>query len=184
MSHDMYCYNIMSCYRRADARDRAFDAGWYADAQALALSLTPDDVWRAAGVLSALSPRKRWPQNVIIARRSLETGIAQGNMPMHNAIAQRVIDGNHPLDVMKGDKTRSFTEAIATGGKGMIATIDCHAHDIAMGRVFPEKERKIGKRVYREMAAAYRECAEYTGESVNAIQAITWVAWRKERGIA
>lgn len=183
MSHDTYCHNIMSVYRRASAQVREDNARWYAQAQGIALELSPDNVWRGAGVISALSPLKKWELNVRYARESFATGIAQGNMPMHNAIAQRILDGEHPLDVMRGDKTRSFAEAIATGGKGNIATIDRHAHDIAMGRVFTDKERKIGKRVYREMAAAFSECAEYTGESVNGIQAITWVVWRTEKGI-
>lgn len=183
MSHDTYCYNIMSVYRRATPDVREASARWYADAQALALELSPGDVWRGAGVLSALSPLKKWELNVHIARVSFSTGIAQGNIGQHNEKAQRILDGEFALDVMRGDKTRSFAEAIATGGKGEIATIDRHAHDIAMGRAFTDKTRKIGKRVYREMAAAFRECAEYTGESVNGIQAITWVVWRTEKGI-
>lgn len=183
MDHDRYCLNIMRCYRRATIAERVESAEWYAQARDLALELSPGDVWRGAGVLSALSPLKKWPLNVTIARRSFETGIAQGNIGQHNEKAQRILDGEFALDVLNGDKTRSFAEAIATGGKGNIATIDRHAHDIAMGRVFTDKERKIGKRVYRDMAAAFAECAEYTGESVNGIQAITWVVWRKEKGI-
>lgn len=182
MSHDTYCLNIMRCYRRADPTARIANALWYADAQRVALELSPGDVWRGAGVLSALSPMKEWKLNVRIARASFDTGIAQGNVGQHVVKAQRILDGEYAMDVLNGDKTRSFAEAIATAGNGKIATIDRHAHDIAMGRVFTDKERKIGKRIYRDMAAAYLECAEYTGESVNAIQAITWVQWKKEKG--
>lgn len=172
----------MSTYRRALFCERVAPS-WYVMAQGIALELSPNDVWRGAGVLSALSPLKKWDLNVRIARISFSTGIAQGNIGQHNEKAQRIINGEHPLDVMRGDKTRSFAEAIATGGNGHIATIDRHAHDIAMGQVYTDKTRKIGKRVYRDMAAAYAECAEYTGNSVNQIQAITWVAWRREKGI-
>jgi hypothetical protein len=180
-----YLANILACYARATDAERANGASWYSEhAHGIALELSPNDVWIGAGVLSALSPLKNWNINVRIARLSFETGIAQGNMPMHNAIAQRILDGEHPLDVMRGDKTRSFAEAIATGGNGSIATIDRHAHDIAMNSTeFTDKTRKIGKRVYREMAAAYSEAADSLDISVNAIQAITWVAWRREKGI-
>jgi hypothetical protein len=181
--HDTYCYNIMAVYRRALPSERAASLRWYADAQEIAEELSPGDVWRGAGVISALSPLKKWELNVRIARMSFETGIAQGNIGQHNEKAQRILDGEFALDVLNGDKTRSFAEAIATGGNGEIATIDRHAHDIAMGRVFTDATRKIGKRVYRDMAAAYRECAEYAGESVNGMQAITWVVWRREKGI-
>lgn len=177
-----YAVNIMSTYRRAWLCELVKGTRWYADAHALALELSPEDVWRGAGVISALSPFKQWPVNVAIARKSFQTGIATGNMPGHNLIAQKILDGAHPFDVMGGDKTRSFAEAIATAGNGTIATVDRHAHDIAMGRVFTDKERKIGKRLYRDMAAAYREVSDYTGMSVNAIQAITWVTWKREKG--
>lgn len=183
MTHDTYCYNIMSVYRRATATERATEREWYATARDIALELSPGDVWRGAGVLSALSPLKKWELNVTLARNAFNTGIASGNIGQHNAKAQRILDGEFTLDVLRGDKTRSFAEAIATGGMGSIATIDRHAHDIAMGEVFTDKTRKIGKRVYREMAAAFSECAEYAGEGVNAMQAITWVVWRNEKGI-
>lgn len=183
MSHDTYCLNIMRTYRRATDSERVENAIWYRNARDIALELSPGDVWRGAGVLSALSPLKKWDLNVRIARQSFATGIAQGNIGQHNEKAQRILDGEYALDVLRGDKTRSFAEAIATGGMGSIATIDRHAHDIAMGRVFTDQTRKIGKRIYRDMAAAYSECAEYAGESVNGMQAITWVVWRREKGI-
>lgn len=174
-----YAVNIMSTYRRAT--DDVLARDWYGEAHALALELSPNDVWRGAGVISALSPLKKWELNVRYARNAFATGIASGNMPMHNGIAQRILDGEHPLDVMRGDKTRSFAEAIATAGNGTIATIDRHAHDIAMAQVFTDKTRKIGKRVYRDMAAAYREVADYLDMSVNRIQAITWETWILEK---
>lgn len=178
-----YAVNIMSTYKRATPSELLDGIGWYARARDLALELTPDNVWIGAGVLSALSPFKRWDINVRIARVSISTGIAQGNMPMHNAIAQKVIDGVPTLDAINGPKTRSFAIAIATGGNGAIATIDRHAYDIAMAKIHTDKERKINKTVYREMAAAYQECGDYLGIAVNDIQAITWVTWKREKGV-
>jgi hypothetical protein len=177
-----YAVNIMSVWKRAPEETRAYD--WYGEAQSLASDMAGGDVWRGAGVISALSPRKRWPLNVRIARTSFETGIAYGNMPMHNAIAQRILDGEFTLDVMRGPKTRSFAIAIATAGNGEIATIDCHAHDIAIGRVCKESERNINKTTYNAMAEAYREVADYLGIAVNRVQSVTWDWWRIERGIA
>lgn len=177
-----YAVNIMQVWRRAAEDARAHD--WYGEAQALARTLANGDVWRGAGVLSALSPRKRWNQNIIIARRSFETGIAQGNMPMHNAIAQRILDGEFALDVIRGPKTHSFAIAIATAGNGEVATIDCHAHDIAMGKRMRENERNINKGNYNAMATAYREVADYLGIGVNHVQAVTWVQWKLENNLS
>lgn len=175
--------NIVSVYDRATDAEREAGMAWYNIAHDFALSLDPNNVWRAAGVIAALSPNKQWNVNVAIARKSFETGIVSGSFGVMNSQGQRIFDGEHPLDVLNGDKVRSFCEAIATNGNGTIATVDRHAHDIAMGRVFTEKERKIGKVLYRTMAMHYSEAAKEVGVSVNQIQAITWVRWRNEKGI-
>lgn len=184
-----YAVNIMRVWRAAAPEDIAKGRAWYADAQRLAAEIADGDVWKGAGVLSAFSPRQPWPINVRNARAALAWGTAAGHYPrLHTRqqvkSADRIIRGAHPLDVFKGDKTRSFAEAIATGGHGTIATIDRHAHDIAMGHSdFTDDNRKIGKVKYREMAAAYAEVADYVGESVNIVQAGTWEAWRRTKGV-
>lgn len=177
-----YAVNIQACYRRAWLCEQINGIAWYPRAQALALELSPNDVWRGAGVISALSPMKRWPINVVLARNAFETGRVTGHMGRECAKAQAILDGAHPLDVLGGDKTRSFAIAIATGGNGSIATIDRHAHDIAMARVFTDKTRSIGKRKFAAMSDAFREVAEYNGITVNALQAVTWVTWKREKG--
>lgn len=166
------------------ARDSEVSEGmvWYVNANALALELSPNDVWRGAGVIAALSPFKEWKDNVRLARNAFATGIASGNMGVHNGIAQRILDGEHPLEVMRGDKTRNFTAAIALSGNHPIATIDRHAHDIAFNRIFTDKERKINKSLYRELAGAYDEASDLVGCTVNQLQAITWVAWKRRKG--
>jgi hypothetical protein len=178
-----YAVNIAACYRRALPSEQYAGSIWYQNAHNLALSLSPNDVWKGAGVIAALSPLKQWSVNERLAINAFRTGIASGNMPAHNAIAQDILDGMHPLDRMRGDKTRNFTMAIATGGHSSVATIDRHAHDIAMAQVFTDKTRKIGKRKYRDMAAAYLECADYFGIPVNAMQATTWITWKREKGV-
>lgn len=178
-----YSENIAACFARATADDNAAGMVWYNEAHNLALELSPNNVWRGAGVIAALSPLKTWNLNVRLARNAFDTGIVSGHISIHTAYAQRILDGEHPLDVMRGDKTRNFATAIATNGKANIATIDRHAFDIAMNQVFTDKTRKIGKRIYRDMAAAYSVAANEAGISVNQIQAITWITWRREKGI-
>lgn len=183
-----YVGNILECYDRATDAERANGGAWYVEAQALAVDMA-GDAWVGAGVLAALSPMQGWDINVRQARRACEAGTALGHSPaLHTKamtnLADRILKGEHPLDVLKGDKTRAFAAAIATGGKSDIATIDRHAHDIAVASLdFTDNTRKIGKRLYREMAAAYSEAAAIAGISVNEMQAITWVVWRREKGI-
>ncbi len=176
-----YVENIISVYLRATDSQYWDGMEWYNDAHHLAHSLSPNDIWRGAGVIAALSPMKQWPENVRLARIAFETGKATGHIGTHVEYAQRILDGEHPLAVMNGDKTRNFCEAIATNGMSKTATIDRHAHDIAMFKVFTDKARKIGKRLYRDMASAYGEAAELAGISVNQMQAVTWVTWKESK---
>lgn len=175
--------NILSCYSRGTFDQIRTGAAWYDEAHDLALELSPGDVWRGAGVIAAFSPLQQWELNVRNARNAFRTGIATGHTKQMCGQAQRILDGEHPLDVLGGDKTRAFAAAIADPHRSTIATIDRHAHDIAIGRVFTEKERKIGKRTFRELAHAYTLASRELGFSVAQTQAITWVIWRAEKGI-
>ena len=181
-----FAENVVACLERATPQEYADGMAWYSVAHDFARSLD-SDAWRAAGVIAALSAQKEWKLNMRIAARAYETGIVTGNTGVQNDKAQRILDGSFTPDeilaILNGDKTTQFCSAIATNGESDIAVIDRHAHDIAMGRVFDNKERKIGKRLYRTMAAHYSEAAKECGISVNQIQAITWVRWRNEKGL-
>lgn len=179
-----YAENVVSVYRRASDAEHAEGMTWYNEAYNLAVSLSPGDPWRGAGVIACYSPLTPWWRNVELATDSLTSGVARRDfLPVMSAQAQRILDGEHPLDVLGGDKVRAFASAIATNGASDVATIDRHAHDIAMGRVFTDAERKIGKRLFRVMSAHYREAAAEVGIRTAQIQAITWVVWRREKGI-
>lgn len=171
----------MSVYRRALFCEIVNGTGWYARARDLALELSPDDVWRGAGVIAALSPMKEWSLNVRLARDAFATGKATGHFGGQCAKANRIMAGENPLDVLGGKKTLSFCEAIATGGRGEIATIDGHAYDAAMGKSHAWETRRINKGDFDTIASAYREVADYLGIAVNDLQAIVWVAWKREK---
>ena len=177
--HTIYVNNILATYARATTDEKIEGLNWYSDAHDLARELSPDDVWRGAGVIAALSPMKAWSTNKSLAIRAFDTGVVTGHTGPNNLIAQRILDGEYPLDVMGGDKTRAFTAAIATNGVTDFVTIDRHAHDVALFMAYTDDTRKIGKRVYREMSAAYTEAADIVGISVCQMQAVTWVAWKR-----
>lgn len=180
-----YADNILAVYARATDAERADGASWYRMAHDIAVDIANGDAWKGAGVIAAFSPMQKWDINVRNARNAFATGIATGHTKAMCAIAQRILDGEYAMDVLKGDKTRAFCAAIATAGESDIATIDRHAHDIAVNSLdFTDSTRNIGKRLYREMADAYAIAATSAGISVNAMQAITWVVWRREKGIA
>lgn len=179
-----FAENVVACLDRATPDEREAGMLWYPNAHDFALYLDTD-VWRAAGVIAALSAQKEWRLNMRLAMLAYETGIVKGNTGSQNDKAQRILDGNYSPDeilaILNGDKTRQFCNAIATAGNSDIAVIDRHAHDIAMGRVFDNDKRVIGKRLYRIMAMHYGEAAKECGISVAQIQAITWVTWKREK---
>lgn len=179
-----YAANILAVYARATDAEREHGTDWYREAYHIAADIANGDVWKGAGVIAALSPRVRWDINIRNARNAFSTGIVTGHTKAMCAIAQRILDGEDAMVALKGDKTRAFCAAIATAGKSDIATIDRHALEIALSKVYSDKDRpNIGKRLYREMAAAYSEAAGIAGISVNEMQAITWIVWRREKGI-
>ena len=180
---DFTVTNIVYWFLAAREDEIAAGMEWYREAHALALELSPGDVWRGAGVIAAFSPLTPWTQNVILARRLFENGGTLDGGTMGNSIraAERIYAGEHTLDVLKGDKTRAFASAIADPDGSTIATIDRHAYNIAKGELDPNP--KVGKRVFRALSDAYVEAAELCGTSVAQIQAITWVAFRRHKGV-
>jgi hypothetical protein len=177
-----FAVNIMAAYKRATPAEIADGTGWYARAREIALEISPDDVWRGAGILATLSPMKEWSENVRLARLAVATGKATGNVPSATGPCQKILDGMSWDDAMKGPKTRSFCIAIATAGRGEVATIDAHAHDAAMAQSHAWAARPtITKGTFNAMDAAYREVAEYLGLAVNDLQAIVWVVWKREK---
>lgn len=181
-----FVMNILAMYLRATDAEVASGMSWYDDAHALALDLTGGDAWKGAGVIAAFSPLTPWDRNVFLARTLFENGGVMEGGTLKNSInaAVRIYNGEHTLDVLRGDKVRAFASAIADPANSTIATIDRHAYDIAMGAYHTDDTRKIGKRVFRELSDAYCEAAELAGISVAQMQAITWVAHRRIKGIA
>lgn len=174
-----YAVNIMTVYKSALFCERLKGEGWYARARDLALELYPDDVWRGAGVLATMSPMKEWSENIRLARLAVATGKATGNVPNATGPCQKILDGMSWDDAMNGPKTRSFCIAIATAGRGEVATIDAHAYDAAHFQSHLWATRRINKGDFDAIASAYREVGDYLGLAVNDLQAIVWVAWKR-----
>jgi hypothetical protein len=178
--------NILRVYRSATDAQLAEGIRWYDDAHTLAVALDPSNVERSAGVIAALSPLTPWGRNVAMATRAYADGFASGGMPSSLNKADRILNGEAPLDVVgKGPKVRNFYLNIldpsnANGG----VTVDRHAFDIAVGRVTDDETRGIlgRKGMYDHFADMYREAAKIAGIGSAQMQAVTWVVWRQTAG--
>lgn len=171
--------NILNVLNQASDAEYIAGTYWYREANELALDLAgTGGVKMAAGVIAALSPRMPWGRNKELAVRAFADGHASGTLGNSVRAADRILAGEDPLDVLKGDKVRSFYLNIM--GDTDAVTVDRHALEVYLGKRFADKDRpSIGKRLYREASDAYREAADIAGDTPRDVQAITWLVWRR-----
>lgn len=179
--------NILSVYRSADPASVSAGMTWYNAAHDYAIYLDPENVERAAGIIAALSPMNSWTNNKRKAALVYVNGCAAGAGLYSNvAKADRILAGEHPLDVLGGRKVTSFYLSIVDPESTVAEpVIDRHAHDIALGRVTDDsvRQRLGGKGYYDTFAAAYVRAAKRVGITPKQLQAVTWVEWRNRVGI-
>jgi hypothetical protein len=174
---------VLRTFRAATAAQLSEGHDWYDQAHDLAAQLDPHDPRRAAGVLAALSPRVAWPRNVELARRAYAEGRASGVLGTSCRAADAILGGAHPLDVLRGPKTRAFFTLIDDPHHPSMVCVDRHGIDVAVGRKLPEAQRSawfpLARRgLYEEFAACYRRAALIADVRPSQMQAVTWLAWR------
>lgn len=184
--------NIIAVFDQATVAELSEGMAWYNDAHALAKAISPDNVEAGAGVIAALSPLMQWDRNMMLAVRAFEDGVASGAMPASCDKANQIMAGAHPLSVLGGDKVRNFYSTIADPAENRSVVIDRHAFDVAVGRVTDDKTRGIlgRKGAYASYAITYRRAARMIEKrdgiayTPGQLQAITWCAWRRMKGIS
>lgn len=168
--------SILSVYRRATHDDVMAGMTWYPDAHLIAREA--GDIRKGAGIISALSPRMPWNRNVALARKAFSAPLDGGALKRSILAANRIANGDDPLDILGGLKTRAFFDNIVNPITSTEVTVDTHAIKIA-----GIDRDSVGKGLYRDIANGYREAAEKAGIAPLELQAITWVTWRRERGV-
>jgi hypothetical protein len=166
-------------------------------------------VERAVGVIAVLSPRLSWTKNVELARWIYreaseawllakpswwvrENGSVLDRFPGLKANGQKAIDillGASPEEVVSGPKVTAFYHAIANPNDPRGIVIDRHAFDVAVGRVMDDRTRGVvlgRKGAYEQFVRAYERAAEklqdeFPGITPAEVQAITWLAWRRQK---
>ena len=184
--------NIIARFDTIDLADVSAGADWYAEAYAFCKDLAAECGYTAAqvaGVVAAVSPMNAWAANKALAERIVRAGggITSGYLSMGLRKADAILAGASALRTLNAQKTQNFFLSITSQGRRGIC-IDRHAHDIAMGRPFTDKERGgVSGGRYIAIAAAYKLAAE----ELNArgcditpaeLQSVTWVSWVAEFG--
>lgn len=151
---------------------------WYALAHELALEISGGDAKKGAGVLAALSANKSWAENCRIARKAFAEGTASGHVRDAITKANRIMAGTDPTEILPMHlKTGWFYLCIADPEHPESVVIDRHAHDIAVRRVYGQRDRGLGAQGrYNTLADCYRAAAQAIGEIPSRVQAVTWVA--------
>lgn len=187
--------NIKAIHRLATATETAEGKAWYPTAQAIARNLASRygiHEAEAAGVIAALSPRNRWERNVHDAEALISAYVAAGaeqamltkvctftnnKKKAVRILAAGVLTDADVLEILSGPKLREFYSCI----RGITdVCIDGHAFCIWNGgRTGLADVPAIGVKLRREIKADYAQAAEDLGLTAAALQAITWVAWRR-----
>lgn len=176
-------HNILRTYEAATPIEAARGHEWYDLAHLFADKISHGEIKKGAGVIAALSPQKDWLENMYLAQRAFEDGRASGHMGAFVKKADRILDGEEPLDVLGGNKVRAFYKLILDPTNAHDVCIDRHAFDIAVGEVTDDKARKVLERArgYDLIANLYRQVAKKVEVLPSQLQATTWVSWRKAK---
>ena len=188
--------NILAVFFNATDLERINGEQWYAVARQAATVLADRygvSASTAAGVIAALSPNNRWTKNLDNADALIRAyklgGIDAANLVKvatynNNKIkALKILDSGEPLDILGGLKVRAFYNCILGGDS---VCIDGHAYAIWAGLYIPTtKTPKITPKAYEIISADYRLAADKINLILNAnysaaaVQAITWLVWRR-----
>ncbi len=163
---------LIAHYERATADEHLAGESWYAQARSVARQLSRQHAVSpavAAGVIAALSPRVTWKQNIRLADAVLGLTYERGAFGHNLNKARRISNGERPLDVLRGPKTRAFYRAL-TGDEssGVI--------DIWMTRAMGI--RSLTNKAYAAAVRALQRAATAVGTTVAKFQAVVWVTIR------
>lgn len=173
-----YVRNIVRVFNSATPDQKRRGREWYRTAHGVAEFLSDGDVIRGAGVIAALSAQKAWDVNKRLARDAF-AGNVHGHVADVLGKVGKILDGADPADVLPMTaKTGNFYRCIVDPDDQESVCIDRHAHDIAVGAPWGNRERGLGsKGRYAVLSLAYRNAAARLGVSPSVVQATTWVVW-------
>ena len=133
------------------------------------------------GILSALSPLKKWEQNKIITEQLLETKDA-GHMRMLVNKALDILEtkasDEEILKILNGKKISSFYLNIKYPNK-YNAVIDRHSLSVAIGRKISDEEYAMTKNQYDFFENCYEYASKEIGVTPSILQSATWLKWRE-----
>ena len=160
-------------YETADAAIVEAGRAWYKNARAVIRTLANRyEVSEAcaAGIMAATSPRVHWKRNIALTELFLAGKYRRGCFKDNARKARRIVAGERPLSVLRGDKVRAFYRALT--GDSSAAVVDVWMLRAANWL------KTVTERVYRTIANAIKTAADSVGVPVAEFQAVVWTAIR------
>ena len=197
--------NILATFYAATPVDIQEGKVWYTNAHEICKGLSDKynlPLSTVVGVVSALSPNNKWDRNITDAENLIRAYCMgfdypkvctfTGNKDKAVTILECEIDSSDNIcAILKGNKTIAFFRGIYTNGQCDEITVDGHAFNIWRGLYTSLNEvPAISNKLYREVSDAYKQAAVAINNqtdsdwSASQIQAITWVSWRRQNGVA
>ena len=188
---------ILKVYRSATSDEIEFGMKWYAIAKRDATKIAKEfgiSINTTVGVIAALSPNLGWNLNVRSARdligaftsgRNIDDVIVSAypanKRKAWEMLEQKIVRKKALMAKLNGRKTTAFFANIV----GLdVVTVDGHAKNIHDGLRRVLKNNNVGVKEYGIIADAYYKAADKVGIKGYQMQAITWVAWRRQHNIA
>jgi hypothetical protein len=187
---------ILGVYQLSTSAERYQGGLWYPNALEMAHRLAGEfniHPHTVVGVISALSPRNQWDRNLNDAANTLklfkaggESAALTGKVCTFNSgkvkavklLADNVTDHSRIRDILKGPKLVEFYNCITASLPDVC--IDGHAYSVWLGdRVTLANVPKIGPKLRAQIKADYKRAADHLQMDPSAIQAVTWLTWRR-----
>lgn len=171
-----YATNIVAVYGSASQDQISRGTQWYRVAHDIA-AMIGETVEQGAAVIAILSARNSWERNVKIATDAIATGEPKGHTKANLDKVRRVLNGEDPESVLPMTlKTGHFYRCIVNPDDPDAVVIDRHAHDVAVGRRYSEREDRglSSQSRYDSLAKAYRIASRRLNVSPATVQAVTW----------
>lgn len=178
---------IVGMFLKSEQIDR-YD--WYLDAHNYAQYLAKTfgvSVIVASGIISALSPVKRWEENKKLAFEFIKSkGKSGGHMQKFidkaTLILTIAVTEEDVCKILNGNKITAFFLNILHPSAKDRVTIDRHALSIALGVVCTDElYAGMTNQQYEFFVSCYVKASEKLGVSPLLVQSATWVYYRKNK---
>lgn len=172
---ETYVQNIIITWNSATPEQICKGRSWYPVARDMAVMFGDGNVKIGAGIIAALSVQKSWKENIRLATDA-SAGNVHGHMGATLAKVRAILAGTAPEEVLPmAAKTGNFYRNIVDPSDPDAVTVDRHAHDIAVGEVYGNRDRGLSTPSrYAIIRNAYLTAAKRLGEVASTVQAVTW----------